>query len=412
MHVIGLCSRLVRNLLIRHTATETEPVSKLMVRGADGTKHPFLRGIVTRSLQSAGLSFDEAYGLATRIREALDGTGLVTSKELREVVSEHLRSDYGQQIVDVYQMVLERRGHVRFRRRDGELDWFSRRLHQKRLERCGLTIDTASELAQMVYQDFLSGKKYEVDSEQIDAVTVNLLDKELGTDVSGRYQRWNEFDRGDGILFLLFGGAPGVGKSTLAGEVATRLDIVRTQSTDMLREIMREMVPAALVPELHGSSFEVQKTGDGRGANIKEDPNLYQSFRRQAELVQLASRAVLARAQRESVSVLVEGVHIWPGLLKNHVNLGSEDIMVELILTVTDQKQLVRRFRQRGKESPGRRGKRYLDHIGSIWAQQEILIEEAENHSISVVQNQDKEAATVEIMGLISHAIVANGSPL
>jgi len=180
----------------------------------------------------------------------------------------------------------------------------------------------------------------------------------------------------------------------------------------MLREIMREMVPAALVPELHGSSFEVQKTGDGRGANIKEDPNLYQSFRRQAELVQLASRAVLARAQRESVSVLVEGVHIWPGLLKNHVNLGAEDIMVELILTVTDQKQLVRRFRQRGKESPGRRGKRYLDHIGSIWAQQEILIEEAENHSIPVVQNQDKEAATVEIMGLISHAIVANGSPL
>ena len=129
-------------------------MSKLMVRGADGTKHPFLRGIVTRSLQSAGLSFDEAYGLATRIREALDGTGLVTSKELREVVSEHLRSDYGQQIVDVYQMVLDRRGHVRFRRRDGELDWFSRRLHQKRLERCGLTIDTASELAQMVYQDF------------------------------------------------------------------------------------------------------------------------------------------------------------------------------------------------------------------------------------------------------------------
>ena len=134
---------------------------------------------------------------------------------------------------------------------------------------------------------------------------------------------------------------------------------------------------------------------------------MFHGFRRQAELVQLASRAVLARAQRESVSVLVEGVHIWPGLLRNQVTLGGEDVMVELILTVADQKQLVRRFRQRGREAPGRRGKRYLDNIDTIWAQQSMLVQEAKNQAIPIVQNKDQEAATVDIMGLVSAAIVA-----
>jgi 2-phosphoglycerate kinase len=304
-------------------------------------------------------------------------------------------------------MVLERRGRIRFRRRDNELDWFSRRLHQKRLERCGLPIDTASELAQAVYQEFVASKSYEVRSGEIDRVTLDLLEKELGGEFAERYRSWSRFDRGDGILVLLCGGAPGVGKSTLAAEIATRLDIVRTQSTDMLREIMREMVPAALVPELHGSSFDVNLSVDSKDIGDLDEGNMFHGFRRQAELVQLASRAVLARAQRESVSVLVEGVHIWPGLLRNQVTLGREDVMVELILTVADQKQLVRRFRQRGREAPGRRGKRYLDNIDTIWAQQSMLIQEAKNQAVPIVQNKDQEAATVDIMGLVSAAIVA-----
>ena len=382
-------------------------MSELMVSGADGAVHPFLRGILTRSLQSTGLSFDEAYAVADQVRNTLASKGTVTSEALRSVVVQCLESGFGQERVHAYHMVLERRGRIRFRRRDNELDWFSRRLHQKRLERCGLPIDTASELAQAVYQEFVASKSYEVRSGEIDRVTLDLLEKELAGEFAERYRSWSRFDRGDGILVLLCGGAPGVGKSTLAAEIATRLDIVRTQSTDMLREIMREMVPAALVPELHGSSFDVNLSVDSKDIGDLDEGNMFHGFRRQAELVQLASRAVLARAQRESVSVLVEGVHIWPGLLRNQVTLGGEDVMVELILTVADQKQLVRRFRQRGREAPGRRGKRYLDNIDTIWAQQSMLIQEAKNQAIPIVQNKDQEAATVDIMGLVSAAIVA-----
>ena len=384
-------------------------MSELMVSGADGAVHPFLRGILTRSLQATGLSFDDAYAVADQVRNTLASEGTVTSTVLRNTAAQCLESGFGQECVDAYRMVLERRGRIRFRRRDNELDWFSRRLHQKRLERCGLSIDTASELAQAVYQEVVSNKIYEVRSGEIDRVTLDLLRKELGEEFAERYRSWSRFERGDGILVLLCGGAPGVGKSTLAAEIATRLDIVRTQSTDMLREIMREMVPAALAPELHGSSFDVNLSVDSKDIGDLDGGNMFHGFRRQAELVQLASRAVLARAQREGVSVLVEGVHIWPGLLRKQVTLSGEDLIVEFILTVADQKQLVRRFRQRGREAPGRRGKRYLDNIDTIWAQQSMLIQEAKNQAIPIVQNKDQEAATVEIMGLVSSAIVAHG---
>lgn len=384
-------------------------MSELMVTGADGAVHPFLRGILTRSLQATGLSFDDAYAVADQVRNTLASEGTVTSTVLRNTAIQCLETGFGQECVDAYRMVLERRGRIRFRRRDNELDWFSRRLHQKRLERCGLSIDTASELAQAIYQEFVSNKIYEVRSGEIDRVTLDLLTKELGEEFAERYRSWSRFERDDGILVLLCGGAPGVGKSTLAAEIATRLDIVRTQSTDMLREIMREMVPAALVPELHGSSFDVNRSVDSKDIGDLDEGNIFHGFRRQAELVQLASRAVLARAQRESVSVLVEGVHIWPGLLRKQVTLSGKDLIVEFILTVADQKQLVRRFRQRGREAPGRRGKRYLDHIDTIWAQQSMLIQEAKNQAIPIIQNKDQEAATVEIMGLVSSAIVAHG---
>ncbi|GIS90866.1 MAG: hypothetical protein CM1200mP20_09070 [Pseudomonadota bacterium] len=54
----------------------------------------------------------------------------------------------------------------------------------------------------------------------------------------------------------MVGGTAGVGKSTVSAEISTRLNITRSQSTDMLREVMRTMVATQLMPELHESSFE------------------------------------------------------------------------------------------------------------------------------------------------------------
>jgi len=55
--------------------------------GDSPTKIPFLRGILTHSLQESGLPFDEAYGLASEVRDELSDKLEITTAELREVSS-------------------------------------------------------------------------------------------------------------------------------------------------------------------------------------------------------------------------------------------------------------------------------------------------------------------------------------
>ena len=48
-------------------------MAKILVEDLeDNTRVPFLRGILIRSLQDSGLSFDSAHELATGIRDDLD----------------------------------------------------------------------------------------------------------------------------------------------------------------------------------------------------------------------------------------------------------------------------------------------------------------------------------------------------
>ena len=49
-------------------------------------------------------------------------------------------------------------------------------------------------------------------------------------------------------VVIVLGGAPGSGKSTLATNLAVRLDITRVVTTDAMREVLRVVVPATVLP--------------------------------------------------------------------------------------------------------------------------------------------------------------------
>ena len=57
----------------------------LVVDAGEQTQVPFLRGILTRSLQEAGIPFAEAYRLANRIRKELGDTDLVATDDVLRV---------------------------------------------------------------------------------------------------------------------------------------------------------------------------------------------------------------------------------------------------------------------------------------------------------------------------------------
>nr|NIV36714.1 hypothetical protein [Anaerolineae bacterium] len=69
-----------------------------VVNPHDGSCVPFLRGILTSSLQDAGLEFEPAYKLAAHIRRELSNRGEISNTELRNLVAEHLEKEYGDEV--------------------------------------------------------------------------------------------------------------------------------------------------------------------------------------------------------------------------------------------------------------------------------------------------------------------------
>jgi 2-phosphoglycerate kinase len=202
-------------------------------------------------------------------------------------------------------------------------------------------------------------------------------------------------------MVLLIGGTTGSGKSTISSEIAHRLDIVRAQSTDMLREVMRLMFPERLLPALHVSSYLAWQTLPE--AMLSDDPErrIETGYLAQSREVSIGVEAVLRRASREQVSVIVEGVHIYPELQRELAD-ASDAIVIPLMVAVLKRKRLRKQLKGRGTANQARRAERYLKHFDAIWHLQGFLLEEAEKFNIAVISNSEPDEAIAQVMDVVS----------
>jgi 2-phosphoglycerate kinase len=211
---------------------------------------------------------------------------------------------------------------------------------------------------------------------------------------------WVDFIRSGRPLIFLIGGTAGCGKSTIATALANRLDIVRMQSTDMLREVMRTMIPERLLPVLHTSSFKagnVLAYQEGVRHTETSDELLVRGYRTQASLLSIAIEAAYERALRERVSLIVEGVHIHPALVEA-LPRHNDAVVIPIMLGVLKRKELQKRISGRGIEIPGRRARRYLEYFDQIWRLQTYLLSEADRANTPIITNNDREKVLREIM--------------
>ena len=376
-------------------------MAKILVENREENKLvPLLRGILIHSLQEAGLSFDIAFEIATDIRSELEGTEVIATDELRLLVVKKLRAREGEEVADRY-IKLKESLNIQVEQRDGQLIPFSRHEYQQALEAIALTSTEAMEIVATLYKHLIDRRIEVVSSRHLGRLTYRYLrqSSELGEDVAKRWLVWRDFVNDGRPLILLLGGTSGCGKSTIATMLASRLDIVRSQSTDMLREVMRTMMPEQLLPILHTSSFRAWTTLPGTGAEMTgvSDNLLVSGFRGQADLLTVAIEAVVKRALRERVSLILEGVHIQPAFMEQLVE-SDDAIIVPIMLGVMKRKQLHQRIRGRGRDAPQRRSERYLKHFDEIWRLQSYLLSGANKSGIPIVVNGDKEAVFSEIM--------------
>jgi 2-phosphoglycerate kinase len=373
-------------------------VKTIVTNERENTRTPFLRGILIRSLLDAGLPFKEAYTLASGMRDDLSDIPEINTEDLKERVGEKLRNDGNDEALELYQSSAAAPARILVESLNGAQVAFSRGKHERYLQASGLKADKSEYTTELIYDQLLAAGVAQLTTGQLGCLTYRCLQQEMSKKAAERYRVWFEFQRSSRPLLLLINGAVGTGKSTIATEVAHLLDIVRIQSTDMLREVMRMMIPERLSPVLHCSSFNAWKALPIRDVKDRSvDQLIADGYRSQAELLAVACEAVMQRAVEESVPMILEGVHAYPEL-GERAPRESGAIVVQVTLAVLRSKELKARLRGRGVRVPQRRAKRYLAKFDSIWSLQSFLMSEADRFDVPIIPNEDKDKAVLQII--------------
>ena len=283
--------------------------------------------------------------------------------------------------------------------KDGRWPFNQGRLLQS-LYPTGLEADQALEVVVTIERTLRRLDTHEVTRDLLRALVHEVLERDFGSEYAGRYRVWRAFQNQDlKPLILLLGGTSGVGKSSLAIEVARRLSIARVLSTDAIRDVMRVMISDDLVPTLHVSSFEAHKrlvTAVAPGL----DP-IIEGFLDQSRTVAVGVRAVIERAIIEGTNTVIDGVSLVPGL---YDLAGWRDRAHVVLLLAADQDpeslraHIVARSHGRG----ARASERYLGSFEEIVRIQEALLERAQSFGVEVIDVQDLEDA---VRHVVSHVV-------
>ena len=195
-------------------------------------------------------------------------------------------------------------------------------------------------------------------------------------------------------IVLLVGGATGTGKSTVATEIAYRLGITRVTSTDFVRQTMRAFFSQDFMPSIHYSSFEAGQARD------EDDPDrVLHGFLDQTRNVLVGVRAAIELALEEGWSMVLEGVHLVPGMLPAEIE-GA--LVVEFVLAIEDVEAHASHFWIRDTVSEGIRPfERYLESLGDIRRIQAYILERARKAGVPVIENASIEEAIAAAMELV-----------
>ena len=363
-------------------------MSKLIViKEPEGDRSPFLRGILVRSLVSAGLAFEDAYELAQTIRNNLQEGREVTSAELKSKVAELLEARHGNQIRKLYEADPHGDPGIIVHTPTRSVP-FSVGILAHSLETCAIPPEMAMQGARKVLANLRTTGHREIDHKALRRVIHRCLNEHCSSEAADRYLSWRRFENSGIPLIILIGGITGSGKSTVSSELAFRLDISRHQSTDMMREIIRSYLSPQMVPTLKYSSFEAWRglPGSVTGESPVSENQVVAGFLSQFSAMKLALDSTINRAIEERHDLILEGVHVVPTEL--NLDTRQTDAVVIPIMIASMKKELLRKqLKRRGREKNKRQALHYLENLGDIWDLQSWLLDEEDKAGIPIIEN-------------------------
>ncbi|RJS48300.1 MAG: 2-phosphoglycerate kinase [Methanobacterium sp.] len=240
---------------------------------------------------------------------------------------------------------------------------------------------------------FASQIEAHLKAEQVEVITIDEMVRivceklrEENEEIAEKYVAWRRIRKCKEPLIILIGGASGVGTSSIAFEVANRLGIRNMISTDMIREVMRKIVGKELVPTIYESSYTAY-----RSLRIPPPPEFDEvliGFRDHVDTVSIGVEAVIERALKEGISIVIEGVHIVPGFIRE--DLVNKENVAMFVLTVSDENVHKGRFYSRCRQMWARRPlKRYMSYYWAIRRTHKYFESQANKFNVPVIENID-----------------------
>jgi 2-phosphoglycerate kinase len=272
---------------------------------------------------------------------------------------------------------------------------YSKGVMARALIAVGVPADRAYSLARRVEIDLAERAERTVDPGRLRLLAEGTLGREEGERAVGRLQRLADLQTLDVPIIVLIGGSTGTGKSTLAAEVAHRLGITRVASTDFIRQTMRAFFSKEFMPTIHYSSFEAGAAVD---RDVTGDPTIV-GFVDQCRHVCVGVEAAMERALAEGWSMVLEGVHLVPGILPAEL---AGALVVHVVVEIADVDVHRVHFHVRDVSTGGIRAMdKYLERLDDIRRIQTYVVGRARRESVPVVENANVDRTVDEVIEIV-----------
>jgi 2-phosphoglycerate kinase len=263
----------------------------------------------------------------------------------------------------------------------------------------GLDMERAYVIANRADRDLTERGAATLDLDRLAELAADVIGDEGAETTVRRLKRLHALQQLEVPLLLLIGGATGTGKSTLATEAAHRLGITRVTSTDFIRQTMRAFFSEEFMPSVHYSSFEA-RLALTRAEEEESGDAAILGFLDQTRNVLVGAQAALERAATERWSMVLEGVHLVPGMVTTA--FPDDAFVVHCVVAIEDENLHRGHFWVREYSTEGLRPlEKYLDSLPQIRQIQDYLVERARRHDVPVIVNDSLDRAIGDVMDLV-----------
>ncbi len=274
---------------------------------------------------------------------------------------------------------------------------YSKGLMASSIMATGLSPARAFHVAERIEERLHERPEDAITRAELSELAEKVLVDEVGERYAESFAKWQLVNNIDRPLIILIGGATGVGKSTVATQLAGRLGITRIIPCDAIREVMRSMFSEELMPTLHTSSFDAVHLV--RGPLPRSADPVIIGFRDQVAAVAVGAHALIRRAIVEGTDLILEGAHLVPGFVDPAE--FTDAVVVPLVLTIDDAEVHRSHFMLRAHESRARPSDRYVEFFGNIRKIQRYIKSLALERGVPIVPSYSLDATLAQVIELV-----------